>query len=382
MVKIIMKKITCSLMLSTLLALSLSSCSHINLSKPKNEEMNKIFNPSWIKNLDPAYDSGNLPIALQSPLIHEGMVYVGHNSGSMKAYELENGKEVWSEFDDSTYHAAPIAFKDQIIYGTVQGRVISRHYTTGKIKYSVDLGASVETKGVVYQGRIFFQLRNHQVFCLDAETGKILWGYKRSVSYLTTLQRASTPVIYKDRVLVGLADGTMVALSIDEGVMLFETKLSTASKFVDVDNSVIVLNDKVYIGPVGSPVSILDPNSGKILKKSDFIASRAPYVDPSLNGEQLLFGTPTGELIVADKNLQVLHKIKISEGVITSIVPFKKGLAVSTTAGEILFIDSKTLAISEKFVLGHSYSAVFGDMESKESYLSVLSSRNRLFTFH
>jgi len=377
-----MKNITYSLMLSTFLVICLASCSHLNLSKPSADKVSVLFNPSWIKNLDPAYDSGNLPIALHSPLIHEGILYVGNNSGFMKAYELENGKEVWSELDNSTYHAAPIALKDQIIYGTVQGRVISRHYTTGKIKYSVDLGASIETKGVVYQGRIFFQLRNHQVFCLDAETGKILWGYKRSVSYLTTLQRASTPVIYKDRVLVGLADGTMVALSIDEGLMLFETKLSTATKFVDVDNSVVVLNDKIYIGAVGSPVAILDPNSGKVLKKSDFIASRAPYVDPSLNGEQLLFGTPTGELVLTDKNLQILNKVKVSQGVITSIVPFKKGLAVSTTSGEILFLDPKTLLVAEKFSLGHSYSAVFGDMESKESYLSVLSSRNRLFTFH
>jgi outer membrane protein assembly factor BamB len=300
----------------------------------------------------------------------------------MEAYELENGKPVWSEVDGSTYHAAPVAFKDQIIYGTVQGRVISRHYTTGKIKYSVDLGASIETKAVINQGRAYFQLRNHQIFCIDVETGKILWGYKRSVPYLTTLQRASTPLIYKDRVLVGMADGTMLALSTDEGVMLYETKLSTASKFIDVDNSPIILNDKVYIGAVGGPLSLLEANTGKIIRRGDFIASRSPYIDPALKGEQLLFGTPNGELVLTDKNLTILSKSKISKGVITGIAPFKQGLAVSTTAGEILFVDPKTLAVIEKFNLGHSYSAVFGDLESHDGYLSLLSSRNRLFTFH
>jgi len=338
--------------------------------------------PIWIKDLDPAYDSGNLPIALQSPLIHEGIVYIGHNSGSMQAYELDNGKQIWSEFDGSTYHAAPISYKDQVIYGTVQGRVISRHYTTGKIKYSVDLGASIETKGVVNQGRIFFQLRNHQVFCLDVETGKILWGYKRSVSYITTLQRASLPVVYKNRVFVGMADGTLLALSIDEGVLLFETKLSTASKFVDVDNAAFVLNDKVYIGAVGGPLSLIDPNTGKIIKKADFIASRAPQIILTDSEDQLLFGTPNGEVILTDKNLNILNKVKISSGVVTSIVPFKQGFAVSSTAGEISYIDARSLHILEKFNLGHAYSAVFGDMESRENYLSVLSSRNRLFTFH
>ncbi len=365
-----------------IVSMLLTSCSGMKSYLPQGEtpKVTK-FSPIWIKDLDPAYESGNLPIALQSPLIHEGIVYVGNNSGLMEAYELENGKPVWSEFDGSTYHSAPVVFKDQVVYGTVQGRVISRHYTTGKIKYSVDLGASIETKGVLYQGRIFFHLRNHQVFCLDAETGKILWGYKRSVPYLTTLQRASVPVVYKDKILVGLADGTLVALSIDEGVLLYESKLSTAAKFVDVDNAAFVLNDKVYIGAVGGPLSILDPNTGKILRKGEFVASRAPYMLPN-SKEQLLFGTPTGELVLTDINLNVLNKAKISSGVITSIVPYKQGLAVSTTAGEILYVDTKTLNVTEKFHLGHAYSAVFGDMDSKENYLAVLSSRNRLFTFH
>lgn len=364
-------------------SLLLYSCSGLQTYLPEGEApQKKVFTPVWIKDMDPAYDSGNLPIALQSPLIHEGIVYVGHNAGSMQAYELENGRMVWSEFDGSTYHAAPVAYKDQIIYGTVQGRILSRHYTTGKIKYSVDLGASIETKGVIYQGRILFQLRNHQVFCLDVETGKILWGYKRSVSFLTTLQRASTPVIYKDRVLVGLADGNLVALSLDEGVLLYESKLTTASKFVDVDNAALVLNDKLYIGAVSAPVSILDPNNGKLLKRGEFNVSRAPYLDPSFKGEQLLFGTPSGELILADKNLNIISKSKISSGLITSIVPYKQGLVVSTTTGDVLFVDLKTLKVTESLHLGHAYSAVFGELESKDNYLSVFSSRNRLFTFH
>lgn len=363
------------------ITLSLTSCSHLSHFVPKAEIPKTVaFKPIWIKDMDPAYETGNLPIALQSPLIHEGIVYVGHNSGSMQAFELENGKSVWSEFDGSTYHSAPVAYNDQIIYGTVEGRVISRQYTTGKIKYSVDLGASVETKGVIHQGRIFFHLRNHQIFCLDVETGKILWGYKRSVSSLTTLQRSSLPLVYKDRILVGLADGTLVALSIDEGLLLFETKLSTASKFQDVDSAAFVLNDKVYAGAVGSVISMIDPNTGKILKRAEFMASRAPYMNPKDN-EKLLFGTPSGELIQTDNNLNIQNRVKITEGMITSIVPFKKGLAISTTNGEILFVDPLSFNVTETLKLGHAYSAVFGHLESAENHMSVLSSRNRLFTF-
>ncbi|MBC7427315.1 MAG: PQQ-binding-like beta-propeller repeat protein [Bacteriovorax sp.] len=358
--------------------MALTSCANMSQYKPTSvQDPKPRLTASWIKDLDPKYDSGNLPIALQSPLINEGIVYAGHNSGFMQAYELENGRMIWSEYDGSTYHAGAVVYKDQVVYGTVQGRVISRHGILGTIKYSVDLGASVETRGVVYNGRIFFQLRNHQVFCLDVETGKIIWAYKRSVSYLTTIQRTAQPVVYKDKVLVGFADGTFAALSIDEGVLLYETKLSTASKFVDVDNPAFIYDDRVYISPVGSNLSLLDPNTGKVLRTSDFAVTRAPI----LRDNQLIFGTPNGELILTDKNLNVLSTVKISKGMITSMVPYKTYYAVSTTNGEIKLVDQKSLIVLETYKLGHAYSAVFGEMQTTGDNLAVLSSRNRLFLF-
>lgn len=355
------------------------SCSSLEKFKPKGVASEKLsLKPIWIKNLDPKYDTGNLPIGLQSPLINEGIVYAGHNLGYMQAYELSNGRLIWSEFDGSTYHAGAVAYKDQIIYGTVEGRVISRQGIFGTIKYSVDLGASVETRGVVYNGRIFFQLRNHQVFCLDVETGKIIWGYKRAVPYLTTIQRTSRPVVFKNKVLVGFADGVFAALSVEEGVLLYETKLSNASKFADIDNTAFIYDEHLYISPVSGNLTLLDPNTGKILKVSDFQASRAPL----LRGNQLLFGTPNGELVLTDKNLNVVSTTKISKGVITSIVPYKSNFAVSTTAGEIKYVDQKNLQVKETYKLGHAYSAVFGEMQVVEDFLAVLSSRNRLFLFN
>lgn len=371
-----MKKYTLPLVL--VFAALIASCSTLKQYAPKADVAPQAkLTPAWIKNLDPVYDSGNLPIGLQSPLIHEGIVYAGHNTGYMQAYELDNGRVIWSEFDGSAYHAGAIAYKDQVIYGTVQGRVISRHGILGTIKYSVDLGASVETKGVVHNGRLFVQLRNHQVFCLDVETGKIIWGYKRSVPYLTTLQRASTPVVYKDKVLVGFADGTFAALSMEEGVLLYETKLTTATKFVDVDNAAFIYADRVYISPSGGMLSLIDPNTGKVLRTSDFATSRAPV----LRDDQLLFGTPNGEIVLTDKNLNPLKTVKISKGTITSIVPYKTYYAVSTTVGEIKLLDQKSLDVVDTFLLGHAYSAVFGDMVSTPEALAVLSSRNRLFLF-
>lgn len=159
-----MKKIPLSLF--TLLFIGvLSSCSSMKNFAPKADIAEKAkLSPAWIKNLDPIYDSGNLPIALQSPLINEGIVYAGHNTGYMQAYELENGRVIWSEFDGSAYHAGAIAYKDHVIYGTVQGRVISRHAILGTVKYSVDLGARLRQKVLSTMGEFSFNLETIRFF--------------------------------------------------------------------------------------------------------------------------------------------------------------------------------------------------------------------------
>lgn len=350
-----------------------SSCSHMQ----PDGRVDQSFSPIWSKNLDPLYDTGNLPIALQSPLIYEGLVYVGDNAGFFSAYELENGRMVWREKENTTYHAGAVGYKDQVIYGTVQGLVTSRQYLTGKIKYSVDLGASVETSGTIYQGRIFFQLRNHQVFALDLETGKILWAYKRSVPNLTTLQRASKPIVYKDKVIVGFADGSLAALSMDEGVLLYETKLANAAKFLDIDVTPVIFNDFLYAGGVGSAMTVIEPKNGKILRKGDFVASTTPVVLDN----QLLFGTPNGEIIITDKNLNIERREKVARNIISTIVSYNNFFAIGTTDGAVSLIDPKTLKMVTRFSFGHAYSAIFGDLASIDNYLAVLSSRNRLFVF-
>lgn len=354
----------------------LSSCSTLRHSltlesvKPVEKKMQIV----WNKNNDPGYDTGNLPIALNSPLIYEGIVYTGHNAGKFIAYELENGREIWSKNDSSTYHSSPIAYKDQILYGTVQGRVYSRNYLTGQEKFVVDLGASVESEGVIHNGRALFHLRNHQIFCLDVETGKILWAYKRSVPYLTTIQRVSKPIVYKDKVIVGFADGSVAALSLDEGLLVWESKVSNGAKFVDVDNSPVLVDDKLYVNSIPGPESILDANTGNIIRKSEIVASRSPLVIQN----KLLFALTNGSLLLTDLQLNPITERKITTDAISNIVEWKGEYLLTTVRGQLLLVNKQNFDVIEQMHLGHSYSAVFGAVSVAEDKVALLSSRNRL----
>ncbi|MCO4793504.1 MAG: PQQ-binding-like beta-propeller repeat protein [Bacteriovoracaceae bacterium] len=365
-----------------LLFLLLSGCSvltsvneALDIKAPKNPKAN--FHPVWIKNLDPQHETGNLPIALNSPLIHEGIVYVGENTGKMMAFDLSNGRKVWEQKDNGAYHSKPVPYKKQIIYGTIEGRVFSRHYLTGKIKYSVDLDASIESPPVIYKGRMFFHLRNHKIFCLDVSTGKILWAYKRSVPYLTTLQRVSTPTVSRNRLFVGFADGYVASFGVEDGILLWEKKIANGTKFVDIDMRPVIRGKRLYVSSLSSQLNVLNVQTGALLQTIPLTPSRSPL----LTKGGLVIGTLDGELVLLNKGLKEVFKKKISKESISSIKSWKKHFVVTTSGKSVFFVDKASFKVVEKFDLGHSTSAVFGDAQVNEDKLAFLSSRNRLYVF-
>lgn len=362
---------------------TLASCSQLKTWEqylPKNDQrQSEFFHAVWSKNLDPVSNSGNLPISLSGAAIDDGIVYMGSNQGYFAAYELSNGREVWKAEDGSNFHSAPVVYKDKVIYGTVEGRVIARNTKNGdEVYYNVDLGASVETAGTIHNGKIIFHLRNHQIFCLDIETGKVLWGFKKAISYLTTLQKASKPIVYNNKLFVGFADGTLGVLGIEEGLLLYEVKISTASKFLDVDANPFIFEDKLYIGSQSSPVMMIEPNSGKIIRTAEFSSLRAPIVV----NKQLVFGTTNGELVLTDANLVVLKKIELSKAQITSLSIFKNKIIAGNLKGKLFAVNFDLNRAVAEFDFGHAYSAIFSDFDSREDHLVVTSSRNRVFVFN
>ncbi len=374
--------------LSFVLAFSCSSINSVKKSVEKStkkittklEKPIRAVNPfyvAWNKNLDPLYNSGNLPIGTGSPFIYEDHLYIGDLSGNMHAYDLETGVTAWEFEESEAINTMATNFKDNIIYGTMSGRMFSRHYLTGKLNYAIDLGAPIESEPVVYNGRLYIHLRNHKIVSLDAQTGKIIWGYKRSVPFTTTLNRASKVLPFGSKLIVGFADGNVVALSIAEGVVLWEQKISEGLKFVDVDAPVMYFNKELVAGSANGTLKFLNPKNGIINKSVNIKVGHTPLVV----GDELIVGSVYGTLYRVSKHGKILQKKDLSKNGISSVVKWKNGFAVATMGQELHYIDSMDFGVNATFKLGYDQSAVFGFLQENKDYLATYSARNRLYVF-
>lgn len=336
------------------------------------------FNVLWSKNLDPEYVSGNLPIGLGAPRIFNDIVYMGSTAGVMSAYDIESGRTLWSH-NDKTPLGGPVEFfKDHIAYGGLNGRFFVRHYLTGKLKYAIDLGAPIESAPHYFNDHIVIYLRGHQIVHLDAETGKIMWVYKRAVPVTTTLQRTTKPLVIGNKIIVGFADGFVGALSVEEGLLLWETKLVDQAKFVDVDLNPVLAGGNIITGSPSGDLKAVNPDSGAVALSY----AVSVMAHPVLKGEQLILGTNDGEVILMSVGGEILKKVQVSKQAISAVGWWKNNLVAASFDGKLRGIDPLSLKIIDEFALGYDYSSVFSDIVIKDEYMAIYSSRNRLYLFH
>ncbi len=372
-----MLRMITKIFLLTAVLSTISSCSFLSKVEGVKDSDKGLFRAVWIKNLDPEYQTGNLPIGLGNPLIYDGYLFMGTLSGKMNAYDFETGKSIWSQKDEHSLGTKPIIYKKQLIYGSYHGRLFSRNYMTGKLKYAIDLGSPVDSSAIIYRDRIYLHLRNHKLVCLDAEIGKLLWAYKRSIPYTTTLQRTAVPMPHGNKVIVGFADGFLVAFSAEDGMILWERKLSTGTKFVDIDATPLLVRKKIFVGVSAGPLHIIDPKLGTVIRKIPITVPRQPY--PYKRG--VVVGSSDGAIAIVSANGDIVQSRHVDDGAITSVVEWKKYFAVSTTSGRIHLIDTVTLKVKDTFDLGSYASSIFGKLQVYDGHLVVYSSRNRLYVF-
>jgi outer membrane protein assembly factor BamB len=353
----------------------LCGCGSLKLQAPERQK--SFFKVAWAKNLDATYESGNLPIGLGAPRIFNDIVYMGSLRGVMSAYDLETGRVLW-EMNEKTPLGGPVEFfNDHVAYGGLNGRFFVRHFLSGKLKFAIDLAAPIESAPLYHNGHLFVYLRGHQLVHLDAETGKVIWVYKRAVPVATTLQRTTRPLIIGNKVIVGFADGFLGALSMDEGLLLWETKLVENSKFVDVDLNPILAGGLVITGSPSGELKAINPDSGAISRSFGV----SVMAHPLLKNEQLILGTNDGEVLIMGLDGQVLKRIKVSEQPVSAVTWWKDTLIVASFDGRLHAVDPLALKVVDHFDLGYDFSAVFSDLVQTPEFLAVYSSRNRLYLF-
>lgn len=363
-------------MIKLLLLPLLISCSNLKIVGVRDKE--PPIRVAWSKNLDAAYNSGNLPISLAKPAVYDDILYMSDADNMMSAYNLSDGRIIWRKRDKGVGHASGAVSDEIFLYGDNAGRVYARNYLSGKLIYNIDLKSAVESAPTIYKGRAVFHLRNSKIVVLDFKTGKILWAYQRSIPFTTTLQGVSHPVVYKGNLYCGFADGYIVSLNMEDGLVLWEKKLSSGTRFIDVDIRPWFHNDQLYVGSLGGPYHVLNPKTGNTLQQIPHIVTRVPLL--TKNGK--ILATQNGEIVRLAEGNRVDKTLRLGNYPITALTKWKDYLVVGDANGKVFWLNFENWELVKKLDLGSVSSSIYASFISVDKSLVVFSTRNRLYVFN
>ncbi len=170
-----------------------------------------------------------------SPVIAGGILVAGANNGTMYAFSVRDGKELWkyptgaSIFADASadsgriffgsddghfycldtsgtliwkkelntrFLSASTFFNDQVITAGIDGRVYSLNISDGNVKWAFTSKGPVSGTPVRHGDYIFFGSYDKRIYCIKAVDGSRVWSHE------TEGRLRSSPLIWKDYVFI------------------------------------------------------------------------------------------------------------------------------------------------------------------------------------
>jgi len=232
---------------------------------------------------------------------------------------------------------------------------------------------------------IVFANEADQVVAVDAITGKFKWQYKSETPEEYTLRGHAGVTADGDLLYTGFANGTLAALRKENGSIAWSTSLKgEADRFVDVDATPVVIEDRVYAASSSGGVYAIDKITGLVRWRLPFYDAAMPSASGNVgglasDGKQLYVSLADLGTYALDLGGNVIWRVG-SRGGGEPATPIIVGdLLIYSLAKDGMFIaNRKTGETLEYFDPGEGISA---EATANDGRLYVMSNRGILYAF-
>ncbi len=254
---------------------------------------------AWRRNLSGDFDthSGRL-----YPVLDGEQVVMAGSEGEVIAVQSGSGETRWEIELDATITGGVGAGDGLLAVSTLDGEVIALDRNDGAEKWRARVGGEVLAPVVIAPGVAIVRAGDAKVVGLDTADGQLLWTVQKSVDGLT-VRGASRPLINGRGVVVGLADGRLLALDIDRGRVLWETPIGTrrgsneVGRLADIDSDPALLGTVLYVASFQSRVVAMALGSPRVIWSADISTLK----NFGLDADRLYVTTDTGSVVALNR---------------------------------------------------------------------------------
>ena len=208
------------------------------------------------------------------PAMAGGRVFAAGHDGDVAAYDPFDGQQLWEADTGVPISGGPGAGSGLVVVGSSGGDVVALDGADGAVAWRARVSSEVLSAPAVGEGIAVVRTVDGKLFGLDTADGGQSWVYDRTVPVLT-LRGTSTPVIAGDVVVAGFDSGHLVALSLGDGQLLWESHVAAPTgrteleRLADMDADPLVSDGVVYVVTFQGRVAAIDLDTGQPLWERD-----------------------------------------------------------------------------------------------------------------
>ncbi len=212
-----------------------------------------------------------------SPVINNGIIYVGNDNGDVYAFNASTATQVWKHALGSSVETTPAVTDGMVFLGCSDKKVYALNAATGDEVWNYTTGGVVsQTSPAVDYGIVFIGSNDKKVYALNAATGVQVWNYTTGGNVM------SSPAVANSIVYVGSNDNKVYALDALTGTQVWNHTVGGS-----VESSPAVVNGLVYVGSDDNSIYALNAttgvkkwsrSTGNVVRSSPAVANGIVYI--------------------------------------------------------------------------------------------------------
>jgi outer membrane protein assembly factor BamB len=195
-----------------------------------------------------------------SPLVADGVVYVGDWSGHVWALDAHTGATRWRAVVGGAVKSSPTLAGRRIVVGAYDGHVYALGAHTGRVAWRASAQPRLGSRGSFYStaaaayGRVYIGSTDGKLYSFGAGSGRLRWS-DRTGGYVY-----AAPAIWRQLVLVGSYDHTFYAFDAATGATRWTFRANGP-----ISGAASVIDGIVYFSTFAHRTYALSATTGRLL---------------------------------------------------------------------------------------------------------------------
>ncbi|HNR22768.1 MAG TPA: outer membrane protein assembly factor BamB [Steroidobacteraceae bacterium] len=214
----------------------------------------------------------------------EQQVFAAGHGGEVIAVALDTGRTLWQVKTKARLTGGTGADAALVAVGTGGGEVIALSAVDGRQLWRIAVRGEVLSAPLVTPAAVVVRTVDGRLVALARDDGHELWNVEQQIPRLT-LRGAAAPQFSGDTVVCGFDNGKVVATSLRDGTVMWETAVAPPrgrtelERLSDIDGSVRIAGEDIYAVGFQGRVAMLALASGQIWWSRDLSSYRGLALD-------------------------------------------------------------------------------------------------------